>query len=295
MNHRKSIDIEGRTALITGASTGIGRAISELLATNGVNVLACARHKDDIRTLSEIPKIQGFRLDVKRIAEIKSIAKQLSEEGTNLFAIINNAGIAVGGPMLTLPENELRDCLEVNTIGPVNIVRELYPFLAEDGCIINISSIGARYITPWMAPYHMSKCALEAYTDALRMELSPFGTRVVIIEPGAVKTAAFTKWDRLLSHMQGTIYESAFHRYWNMITEQHKYALNPCKIAEVVIKVLRDPTPKKRYLIPHRPAVRAVILLATFGLSDLLYHRFLSNVRKVPPSYFRSQSDEDIA
>jgi NAD(P)-dependent dehydrogenase (short-subunit alcohol dehydrogenase family) len=206
------IGIKERVVLVTGASSGIGRAISEHLASCGVRVLACARKETDIDTLNAIPNIRGLRLDVTCIAEIKAVAKSLADEGTRLFAIINNAGIAVGGPMLILPESELRDCLEVNTIGPVNIVRELYPFLEEDGCIVNMSSVGARYITPWMAPYHMSKVALEAYTDSLRLELSPFGIRVVIVEPGAVKTEAFGKWGRLLSHMRDTIYEKAFRR-----------------------------------------------------------------------------------
>ena len=152
-----------------------------------------------------------------------------------------------------------------------------------------MSSMGARYVTPWMAPYNMSKLALEAYSDVLRIELSPFGIRVVIIEPGAVKTEALKKWDRLLRQMKDTIYEEAFHRYWDRITEQHQAALSPRKIVKVVIKALQDPKPKKRYLIPHRPIVRVVILLAKLGLSDLVYHHCLRDVKKVPPSYFLDQ------
>jgi len=280
------VDIRGRWVLVTGASTGIGRAISESLASCGVRVIACARSQTDISALSAIPHITGLRMDVTCSAEIEDVAEWLADHGVQLFAIINNAGIAVGGPMLTLPESELDACLRVNTMGPVNVIRELYPFLEEDGCIINMSSMGARYVTPWMAPYHMSKFALEAYTDSLRMELSPFGTRVVIIEPGAVKTEAFAKWDRLLGHMQDTIYETAFHRYWDMITEQHQHALDPMRIAQVVIKVLQDPKPRKRYLVLHRPMVWVVIVLAKLGLSDLVYRRFLREVKEVPPSYF---------
>lgn len=286
------LDTRGKVVLITGASTGIGRAIVERLARSEIQVLACARQETDIHSLNKIPNVTGMRMDVTRVAEIRGVAKQLADQGLQLFAIINNAGIAVGGPMLTLPESELVDCLQVNTIGPVNVIRELYPFLEKDGCIINMSSMGARYVTPWMAPYHMSKFALEAYTDSLRMELGPFGTRVVIVEPGAVKTAAFEKWGRLLGHMRGTIYEQAFSRYWDMITEQHKHALSPTKIAEVVLRVLQDPKPRKRYLILHQPKVWLVILLAKLGWSDIVYRRFLQDVEAVPPSYFRDKSSQ---
>lgn len=286
----RRIDLKDRVVLITGASTGIGRAIGELLAYGGVRVLACARKGSDIRALNAVPNITGLRMDVTSAAEIEAVAKRLADRGTRLFAIINNAGIAVGGPMLTLPESELVDCLRVNTIGPVNVIRALYPFLEQDGCIVNMSSMGARYVTPWMAPYHMSKFALEAYSDALRMELSPFGTRVVIVEPGAVDTEAFDKWDRLLGYMRDTIYERAFSHYWEMITEQHQHALSPMRIAEVVKEILQDPEPKKRYLVPHRPIVWAVVLLAWLGLSDRVYRRFLRDVDKVPPSYFRDRT-----
>jgi NAD(P)-dependent dehydrogenase (short-subunit alcohol dehydrogenase family) len=283
--------VKDRYILVTGASSGIGKAICETLAEAGAKILACARKSEDILTLSNIKNVLGLRLDVTYAEEIQNIVKYLNSQRIQLYGIINNAGIAVGGPMLLLPENELRDCLEVNTIAPVNIIRKLYPFMEDDGIIVNISSMGARYITPWMAPYHMSKVALEAYTEALRMELMPFGIRVVIIEPGAVQTAAFNKWDRLLKHMRGTVYEDAFNTYWKMITTQHTRALCPLAIAKVVLKVVENPRPRKRYLIPHHPFVRIVILMAMLGWSDMVYRRYLCKVPIVPPSAFQPNTE----
>ncbi|MDF1513361.1 MAG: SDR family NAD(P)-dependent oxidoreductase [Anaerolineae bacterium] len=277
------IEIKNKAVLVTGASSGIGRAISENLADAGVTMLACARKQSDINALDAIPNITGLRLDVTNPAEIKNIAHYIDNQRIRLYAIINNAGIAVGGPMLILPEQALRECLEVNTIAPVNIIRELYPLMHQKGIIINVSSMGARYISPWMAPYHMSKVALEAYSASLRMEVQPFGIRVVVIEPGAVRTAAFDKWDRLLAQMRGTVYEQAFNRYWAYITTRHQRAMDPKVIAAVVNKVLRNPRPRKRYLIPHHPLVRVMVLLATLGWSDIFYRRFLRQVRYVPP------------
>jgi NAD(P)-dependent dehydrogenase (short-subunit alcohol dehydrogenase family) len=230
------------------------------------------------------------RLDVTHVDEIQAVAAQLSREGTRLYAIINNAGIVVGGPLLTLAECDLRDCLEVNTLGPFNVVRALYPLLDADGCIVNISTIGARYTTPWLGPYHMSKVALEAYNDALRQELWPFGIRVVAIEPGATRTQAFAKWGRLLRNLQGTVYEAAFNRYWAMIQQKHKHALDPSEIAAVVLEVLRTPSPRKRYLVPHLPIVRAAILLSKLGLLDHIYRRYLRDVPNIPPEAFVDSS-----
>lgn len=286
----RRIEIWGRTVLVTGASSGIGRAISERLAAHGMQVLACARKQVDIDSLNSIPRVTGVYMDVTCTPHIEAVRDRLVAHGIRLFAIINNAGIAVGGPMLTLPESELIACLQVNTIAPVNVIRVLYPLMEERGCIVNISSMGARYVSPWMAPYHMSKFALEAYSEALRMELAPFGTRVAIVEPGAVQTQAFEKWDRLLDQMRGTVYERAFSRYWDQITEQHKAALCPSKIAEVVERILKNPKPRKRYLVPHRSIVWIMVLLAQLGWSDLVYRRYLADVERVPPSHFAGQA-----
>jgi hypothetical protein len=111
----------------------------------------------------------------------------------------------------------------------------------------------------------------------------------LIVEPGAVKTQTFEKWDRLLDQMRGTIYERAFFRYWAMIEEKHERALDPARIAEVVRRALQDPKPRKRYLVPHHPAVRAIILLAKLGWSDVVYRRYLRDVERVSPSYFLDQ------
>jgi NAD(P)-dependent dehydrogenase (short-subunit alcohol dehydrogenase family) len=277
------INLKAKSVLVTGASTGIGRAISASLASAGMRVIACARKETDLASLNKISNITALRMDVTKLQDIKIVAGYLLKHSIQLYALINNAGIAVGGPMLYLPESELRDCLEVNTIAPVNVIRELFPFLVDGGVIINMSSMGARYVTPWMAPYHMSKFALEAYSGSLRMELAPFNVHVVLIEPGAIRTEASEKEERFIKFMRDTIYWDAFQHYWEMISEQHEHALSPQKVVDVVLKVLQDPKPKKRYLIPHRPIVRLVILLSLLGMSDVIYERFLREIKKVSP------------
>ena len=277
------IDLKAKHVLITGAGTGIGRAISEALAVADMRVIACVRKEADLTALNRMTNITALSMDVTSIHDIKAVMNYLVERNIQLHALINNAGIAVGGPMLYLPESELRACLEVNTIAPVNVIRELFPCMVEGGVIINMSSMGARYVTPWMAPYHMSKYALEAYSGSLRMELAPFNVQVVVIEPGAIFTEARNKEERFIKFMRDTIYWEAFQHYWAMISEQHEHALSPQKVVDVVLKVLQNPKPKKRYLIPHRPIVRLVILLSLLGLSDLIYERFLKDVKKVPP------------
>jgi short-subunit dehydrogenase len=280
--------VQLKYVLVTGASSGIGREIANLLAKNGIYVFACARKPEDIEALNNNSQITGLRMDITSIGEIRSVAHQLKMHGISLYGIINNAGVAIGGPLISLDDAEIRASFEVNCIGHMNVVRELFPLLERNGYIINISSIGALYVSPWMAPYHMAKFALEAYSDALRIELAPFGIKVVIIEPGAVKTAANQKEDRFKNQIYNTIYEKAFREYWGMIEKQHKKSLHPSVIALLILKILSNRKPKKRYLVPHRKLfLRIAFFLSKFGLLERVYSKIITkNVSSSNPHEF---------
>ncbi|MFX0063122.1 MAG: SDR family NAD(P)-dependent oxidoreductase [Candidatus Hermodarchaeota archaeon] len=267
-------NLERKSVLITGASSGIGRAIAKYLAKQGMVVYACARKKMDIDDLNAIRNIQGLKLDVTLPEDLMKVANFLKENNIKLYALINNAGIATGGPMLLLEEKEVRDCIEVNCMGVVNVTKMVYPFLEDLGRIVNISSIGAKYITPFLAPYHMSKMAMEAYSGSLRIELSPFGNPVIIIRPGAVKIQS--KANRFIQRIEGTVYGEAFNEYWRNIEKQHEKAISPEKIAKIVFKALYTKKPRKSYLVPHKPIlIRIWLFLSHFGITDRIYTRFL--------------------
>ncbi len=181
------------TIVITGASSGIGQACAVRFAGLGYRVVAGVRSKPAGEALAaSADAIVPVSLDVTNADTFASVIDALGDEP--LVGLVNNAGIAVTGPLEMLPIDAWRGLFEVNVIGLVAVTRALLPRLRQgNGRVVNIGSIAGRSPLPGSAAYDASKFALEAITDALRMELHPFGLRVAIIEPGAVATAI---WDK---------------------------------------------------------------------------------------------------
>jgi len=180
--------------LVTGASTGIGRATALYLQARGFRVFASVRKQSDALVL---PGATPVVLDVTEADSIRAasdaVSRVLGDEA--LAGLVNNAGIAVSGPLEFLEMAEIRRQFEVNLFGQVAVTQAFLPLLrrAKRGRIVNMSSISGRITAPLLGPYSMSKFALEAFSDALRRELAPFGLSVSVIEPGVIKTSI---WDK---------------------------------------------------------------------------------------------------
>src|ERR1041385_2320106 len=186
------------TALITGASTGIGEATARRLATAGWTVLAGVRDLDvGARLASEAggERLHPLPLDVtdpEQIAQAVERVRELAEG--RLDALVNNAGIGVGGPLELVPLDELRRQLEVNVIGQIALTQAMLPALRlARGRVVFLSSIGGRVATPFTAPHGASKHAIEAIGDALRVELASSHVQVALVEPGSVATPIWEK------------------------------------------------------------------------------------------------------
>ncbi len=189
------------TVLITGASTGIGRATTLRLATSGWTVLAGVRKIEDGEALAADggERVVPIVLDVTDPAQVAGAVERVNEHGGRLDALVNNAGIGYGGPLELIPIGDLRHQLEVNVLGPVALTQALLPALRRArGRVVLVSSIGGRVAMAFTAPYAASKHALEAIGDALRVELRSSHVQVALIEPGAVATPI---WDK--SRAQG--------------------------------------------------------------------------------------------
>jgi NAD(P)-dependent dehydrogenase (short-subunit alcohol dehydrogenase family) len=192
------------TALITGASTGIGQATALRLADAGWTVLAGVRRKEDgERLVAEAPagRIEPVLLDVTELEQIRLVAARVSELGGDgesspgrLDALVNNAGIGFGGPLELVSPEDLRTQFDVNVLGQVAVTQALLPALrAAHGRLVFVSSVGGRVAMAFTAPYASSKYALEAIGDALRVELSTSNVQVALIEPGSVATPIWEK------------------------------------------------------------------------------------------------------
>ncbi len=176
-----------KTVLITGASTGIGEACALWLQDRGYRVFAGVRKSTDAEALQQKSKghLTPVLLDVADEASIREAVQFVLTQEPKLEGLVNNAGIAVAGPLEFVPLQELRRVLEVNVVGQVAVTQAFLPLLREArGRVVLMSSISGRVAAPLMGPYAASKFALEAIGDALRRELAPWGIEVSIIEPG---------------------------------------------------------------------------------------------------------------
>jgi NAD(P)-dependent dehydrogenase (short-subunit alcohol dehydrogenase family) len=245
-------------ALVTGASTGIGRACVTHLTGLGFEVLAGVRSESDAPPASE-----AVRLDVTSADDIDAAARRV---GPRLDALVNNAGIAVNGPIEVLPVEEWRRQLEVNVIGQVAVTRALLPaLLSARGRIVNISSISGRFALPMVAPYAASKFALEAVSDCLRREVGPLGVRVACVEPGAIATPVWGKsraeGERLVAEMPADArrrYDGLINAVRREAARMEREGLPPAAVAEVVGHALTARRPRTRYVVGREARMRAV-------------------------------------
>jgi NAD(P)-dependent dehydrogenase (short-subunit alcohol dehydrogenase family) len=185
-----------RTILVTGASSGIGGATAARLADAGHRVFAAARRVSTLNALaSEHPNTRPIVVDVTDQASIDHAHHQVHQAtgGHGLDVLVNAAGRLLLGPVETLPDEQARALFDVNLFGLLAVTRAFVPAMRERGAgrIVNISSILGRFTLPGMGPYSASKFAIEACSDALRMELAPYGVQVVLVEPGVTDTPLY--------------------------------------------------------------------------------------------------------
>lgn len=185
-----------RLVVVTGASTGIGRGTAECLARLGYRVFAGVRRAEDAAALEAAsPRITPLRLDVTDEASLRAAASQLGAAAADpgVFALVNNAGIAVAGPAEVVPLAEWRRQLDVNVLGAVAVCQALLPLMSRGSRIVMVGSVSGRVAYPLLGPYSASKHALVAVAEAMRLELAPAGIAVTLVEPGNVRTPIWSK------------------------------------------------------------------------------------------------------
>ena len=250
-----------RTVLISGCSTGIGRATAVRLARAGWDVFAGVRREEDGESVrAEAPeRIRPVTLDVTDAATIEAAAAAVREAtGTaGLGGLVNNAGVTVQGPLEFLPPDDLRRQLEVNVVGQIAVTQAVMPEIrAATGRIVNMGSVGGRVAHPMLGPYAASKFAIEALTDALRKELRPWGIHVVVVEPGSMATEIWSKGQRGAEQVRESIgergrelYGDALDKIAAIAAKTGERGASPDKVAKVVERALTAGRPRTRYLV----------------------------------------------
>jgi NAD(P)-dependent dehydrogenase (short-subunit alcohol dehydrogenase family) len=251
------------TVLVTGASTGIGEATSLHLKGLGFDVVAAVRRDDDAQRLRR-QGLRTVRLDVTDPGSIASARAELGD--APLAGLVNNAGIAVAGPLEFLPLDQLRLQLEVNLVGQVAVTQAFLPALRRGrGRIVFTSSIGGRVALPLVAPYAASKFALEAIGDALRRELYGQGVQVILIEPGGVRTPIWRKGSEVADEIAERMPQEGEQLYGDLIAGvrrqtqkiEQKTGIEPGAVAEIIGRAMTARRPRTRYLVGTDAKIRA--------------------------------------
>jgi NAD(P)-dependent dehydrogenase (short-subunit alcohol dehydrogenase family) len=256
-----------RSVLVTGASTGIGRATALRLDADGWRVFAGVRKEADAESLRQeaSSSLVPVTLDVTDPEQIAAAAERVERESDGgLDGLVNNAGVAVPGPLETIPLDDLRHQLEVNLIAYVAVTQAMLPQIRrKQGRVVFLASIGGRIAFPFAGPYHASKFATEAIGDVFRQELRPWGIKVAIIEPGSIDTPI---WDRgqqkateveAKSPQTNLLYGAAIEKFRKVIEDTAERGIPPEKVAKAIAHALESSRPKSRYLVGLDAKVQA--------------------------------------
>jgi NAD(P)-dependent dehydrogenase (short-subunit alcohol dehydrogenase family) len=268
-----------RSVLVTGASTGIGRATALRLDAAGWRVFAGVRRQEDAAALSEAGSdlLAPLLLDITDAEQIAAAAARVEAESEGgLDGLVNNAGVAIPGPLETLAMADFRRQIEVNMTGHVAVTQALLPAIrAARGRIVFISSIGGRVALPLTGAYHAAKFGIEAVGDVFRQELRPWGISVSIVEPGSIDTPIWERGERTADEIgtpeRETLYGKAVEGYRKAIKETAERGIEPEQAAQAIEHALTSSRPRARYLVGREAKVAAwAKLLIPTRIFDLI-------------------------
>jgi len=268
----------GRTALITGASSGFGLLTSVALARRGWRVLATMRDLNRLGKLEEAARTAGvterlevLQLDVTNAAQIAAVAERVAGGQAPLHALVNNAGFALPGFAEDVSDAELREQFETNFFGAAAVTRALLPQMRRQGFghVMMLSSISGRLGFPGVGSYAAAKFALEGWTESLRYEVKTAGIQVALVEPGAFETDIWTRNAKLSGGMSDPGSPNAGRvEKWRARVQGQRVKADPQVVADLIVRVLETPRPRLRYVVGRDAkmglALRAVLPESVF-------------------------------
>jgi NAD(P)-dependent dehydrogenase (short-subunit alcohol dehydrogenase family) len=291
--------------VVTGASAGMGAATAKELARRGFHVLAGVRRDADADALRG-EGIEPVILDITMESDVAAIADRVARDPLRrpLRALINNAGIAINAPVEALPIVEWRKQFEVNLFGHVAMTQALLPaLLISSGTVVNISSVGGKVVLPTYGAYAGSKFALEAVSDALRREVAELGIKVVVIEPGAVKTEMVDRGIATAEGLQANMSAAQSGRYADLaaaVTAQARsfseVGVSAEHAAKIIAKAATASRPRTRYTIGRDAAIllRVSRVVSDRVLDRIVRQNLRSFAKKAPPSEKASATTSSV-
>jgi NADP-dependent 3-hydroxy acid dehydrogenase YdfG len=273
-----------QSVLITGATAGIGYQTALDLLAAGHQVIAAGRNEAALLKLATQAggndRLRTLRLDVTDSASVAAavVAVDRLTNGRGLDVLINNAGYMTPAPLADQSDADLRAQFETNVFGLMAVTRAFLPqmFKRRAGRVVNVSSVSGRFPAPLVGGYHATKYALEALSDALRMETHAFGIKVIVIEPGTIRTEFADRSQREARRAQprDTLYGSVYERADAVAKAADRIAVDPSRVSGVIARAVASRCPKARYLVPRRAWLALVLhALMPTCLFDALMRR----------------------
>ena len=274
-----------RVTLVTGCSSGIGRATALALAERGHRVFASARNRNDLTELERRDSLTTVTLDVTDPATIAAAVETVLSRAGRIDVLVNNAGYGQYGAVEEVTTDEWRAQFEVNLFGSVAVTQAVLPAMRKQrrGMIVNVSSVAGRVAIPFSAPYCASKHALEAVSDALRVEIAPFGIQVVLVEPGPIETRFD---DRARSGAAPLLSRPGPYRELYALAERamdgefQKGKLPAEAVARVIVEAVESGRPRARYPVGR---IARVLVPMRAALPDRWFDRLMRRALKLPP------------
>lgn len=237
------------TVLITGASSGIGRATAEYFAGQGWNVAATMRNPEKETELTRFPNLKCYRLDVTDTASIEQAIQGAIRDFGALDVVVNNVGYGADGVFEAMDDEFIRRQFDTNVFGLMRVTRAVIPYFRErrQGAIIQVASMGGRLAFPLYSIYHGTKWAVEGFSEALQYELKPMGIRMRLIEPGAIKTDFYGRSRQFIKPADTTDYDAFIAKCEKVSMETGEKGESPVKVARAVFKSATDSGWRLRY------------------------------------------------
>lgn len=265
-----------KTVLITGASSGIGKAIAEFLQERGYRVYGTSRNPQNYPN----SKIELVALEVTDTDSIQKAVQQVIEKENKIDVLINNAGVGITGALEEIPSEQIKKNFETNLFGPIEVIRAVLPQMRKQrsGLIINITSIAGYMGLPYRSVYSASKGALELITEALRMEVKQFGIEVTNVAPGDFATnIAQGRYHAPV--VSGSDYENSYGKTLELMNTHVDSGSNPLEMAKAVHKIITTPKPKIHYKVGVFLQKLSIVLKRV--LPDKVYEKMLMNHYKL--------------
>jgi NAD(P)-dependent dehydrogenase (short-subunit alcohol dehydrogenase family) len=241
-----------KTILITGASSGIGRATALYFAAKGWNVAATMRDPQKTDASLKHPQISLFPLDVTDSDSIAQAVSDTLNSYKKVDVLLNNAGYGLFGPLEAIESQQIQQQFATNLFGLIGVTQQILPAMRESGggLILNVSSIVGRFALPYASSYVATKFAVEGLSESMRYELEPFGIRVKLIEPGSIRTE-FGK-----GSMQSAVsdpYRKSMEKFWGVFAKGDARAAKPEDVAKIIYRAANDSSNRLRYLAKPGP------------------------------------------